>query len=48
MRGYGEHVHITSKFAAVHRPGETSAFQGAGFKCGLEDFRKCSSCAQLG
>ena len=44
MRGLaGECVHISSKFAAAYRSGETSAFQGAAFNCGLEDFKKYQS-----
>lgn len=44
------HVHLTSKFAAAdrRRPGQASAFQGAGFGCGLEDLKECSSRAQCG
>ena len=48
MRGCGEHVHVTSKIAVAYRPGKTSAFQGARFNCGMEDFKKCSSRAQWG
>ena len=49
MRGLaGERVHISSKFAAAYRSGETSAFQEAGFNCELEDFKEISIQAQWG